>query len=217
MGLDTSNFVQSPGEWMSKVYTTEDLLNILAAEYQACLKGQRLNLAATTTEVNPVVAPFVNTEAVQKFTAYRDFRDTIHRYQIEHQVSGIVWRQLTVKGQTIQYPEVAEQLLALPQDLEILRQAKANILYFWQNAIAGMDLYFATNHGREHRPLVVSELVPLASNRTWLSLSKHERNDFLQLVLLLGTPESQMTGAPSWLDRGSEFVCAVNPGQTPIF
>lgn len=202
---------------MSQVYTTEDLLNILAAEYQACLKGQRLNLAATTTEVNPVVAPFVNTEAVQKFTAYRDFRDTIHRYQIEHQVSGIVWRQLTVKGQTIEYPEVAEQLLALPQDLDTLRQAKANILQFWQVAIAGMDLYFASNHGREHRPLAASELVPLATNRTWLSLSKHERNDFLQLVLLLGTPDSHRAGAPSWLDRGSEFVCAVNPGQTPIF
>lgn len=202
---------------MSQVYTTEDLLSILAAEYEACLKGQRLNLAATRTEINPVVAPFVNTEAVQKFTAYRDFRDTIHRYQIEHQVSGIVWRQLIVKGQTLHYPEVAEQLIALPQDLEILRQAKAEILQFWQQAIAGMDLYFASNHGRDHRRLAAAELMPLVSNRTWLSLAKHERSDFLQLVLLLGAPDFQLTEAPSWLERGGEFICAVNPGQTPIF
>ena len=203
---------------MSTVYTTEDLLNILAEEYRACLSGQRLNLAATASEVNPVVAPFVNTEAVQKFSAYRDFRATVHRYQIEHQVSGIVWRQLAVKGQTLRYPEVAEQLIALPSDLATLQQAKREILSFWQIVTTGMDLYLATQHGREQRSLEADEVSAIANRRAWLSLLKHERSDFLQMVLLLGTDELETASyAQGWLEWGGDFICAVNPGQLPIF
>ncbi len=63
---------------MSKVYTTVELINILAEERQACLQEQRLNLAATPRTGNPVVDHFLKLEAFQKFTADQDFKPAIH-------------------------------------------------------------------------------------------------------------------------------------------
>ncbi|MBD1863258.1 MULTISPECIES: hypothetical protein [Trichocoleus] len=203
---------------MSTVYTTEDLLRILAEEYRACLNGQRLNLAATGAEANPVVAPFLNTEAIQKFSAYRDFRAAVHRYQIEHQVSGIVWRQLSVQDQTLEFPEVAEQLVALPSDVAVLKQAKPKILDFWSQVTVGMDFYLVTNHGKESDRITASEVLPIAQRADWVGLSKHERVDFLQVILQLGANQRPATSYPQgWLELGSDFICAVNPGQNPIF
>ena len=51
---------------MSKVYSTNELIDILATERQACLLGQRLNLAATPHTGNPVVDQFLKPEAFQK-------------------------------------------------------------------------------------------------------------------------------------------------------
>ncbi|MBW4487841.1 MAG: hypothetical protein KME12_08630 [Trichocoleus desertorum ATA4-8-CV12] len=203
---------------MSTVYTTEDLLRILAQEYRACLNGQRLNLAATGVEANPVVAPFLNTEAIQKFSAYRDFRAAVHRYQIEQQVSGIVWRQLSVQDQTVEFPEVAEQLVALPSDVVVLRQAKSTILSFWSEVTVGMDFYLVTNQGKESDRVTAAEMSPIAQQSAWVGLSKHERVDFLQVILQLGSDRRPATSYPQgWLELGSDFICAVNPGQNPIF
>jgi len=72
----------------------------------ACLLGQRLNLAAKVSG-NPLIDKYLRSDGIQKFTAYQDFKAAVHRYQREHRVSGIVWRQLTLRGRlsTIQkYP-----------------------------------------------------------------------------------------------------------------
>ncbi len=82
---------------MSKVYTTQELIQILAAERQACLKGKRLKLEIPVSG-NPVIDQFLITDGLQQFTAYQDFKTAIHDYQRENQVSGIIWREVTVKG-----------------------------------------------------------------------------------------------------------------------
>jgi hypothetical protein len=202
---------------MSTVYTTEDLLKILAKEYQACLKGQRLNLTATVSGVNPLIDQFVNTKGIQKFTAYLDFRATVHRYQVEHQVSGIVWRQLTIKGQVLRYPEVDEQLIALPSDLAILRNAKAAVLDFWSQVTEQMDLYLAVNRGKEHHLTTRVDVDRIAQRSEWVSLAKYEHANFLEIILQLGWGEPREARYQrGWPESGSEFVCAVNPGNRPI-
>jgi hypothetical protein len=109
---------------MSKVYSTAELIQILEAERQACLQGRRLNLTETPSTGNPVIDRFLTSEGVQKFTAYQNFKAAVHEYQQEHQVSGIVWREMTVKGNTLRYPAVDDQLIALPIDLMTLKAAK---------------------------------------------------------------------------------------------
>jgi len=125
---------------MSKVYSTQELIEILADERQACLKGKRLKLEVKVSG-NPVIDQFIRTDGLQKFTAYQDFKAAIHDYQRENQVSGIIWREVTVKGQTLRYPEVDSELIALTSDLEILKAAKNSILEFWYEVTREMDLY----------------------------------------------------------------------------
>ena len=201
---------------MTKVYTTQELIQILANERQACLQGQRLNLAAKASG-NIVIDKYLKTEGLQKFTAYQDFKVAVHCYQREHGVSGIVWRQLTVKGKTLHYPEVDPQLIALPRDIEILRDFKNSIIAFWNEVTAGMDVYLSVNHGKNYRQIVPSDVERIIQRTQWASLWKSENINFLEIVLQLGWGQPQEAAyRRGWPDSGSEYIHAVNPGNRPI-
>jgi hypothetical protein len=201
---------------MSKVYTTDELIEILAAERQACLKGERLKLEVNVSG-NPVIDQFIRTEGLQKFTAYQDFKAAIHNYQQEYQVSGIVWREMTVKGKTLRYPEVDTQLIALASDLEIIKAAKNSILNFWYEVTAQMDLYLSFNNSKQYQKITVADVERIAKITEWASLWKWENPNFLEMILQMGwgKPEeaSYKRGRPK---SGSEFIHAVNPGNQPI-
>lgn len=199
-------------------YTTEELIKILEEERQACLKGNRLNLKARVSGVNPIVDKFFKPEGIQKFTAYQDFKETVHRYQREHQVSGIVWRRMLVGDRAISFPTVHAQLAALPSDLELLGQAKQKVLEFWQGATVGMDLYLATNAGKEYRQIASKDVAAIATGTEWANLYKSEKNtDFLEIVLQLGWGQpASASYRQGWPGNGSEYIHAVKPGRQPI-
>ena len=202
---------------MPKVYTTEELIKILATERRACLNGQRLNLAAKTSGVNPLIDKFLKPEGIQKFTAYQDFKAAVHRYQSEHNVSGIVWRQLTLKDKTLRIPEVDAQLIALPSDMETLKAAKNSIMLFWHEATTEMDLYLSVNNGKDHRMIMAPDVDRIACGTEWASLWKWEKSDFLEIVLQLGWGKPEEAAYKrGWPHSGSEYIHAVNPGNSPI-
>lgn len=202
---------------MPKVYTTEELIKILATERRACLNGQRLNLAAKTSGVNPLIDKFLKPEGIQKFTAYQDFKAAVHRYQREHNVSGIVWRQLTLKDKTLRIPEVDAQLIALSSDIETLKAAKNSIMLFWHEATAEMDLYLSVNNGKDHRMIMPPDVDRISCGTEWASLWKWEKSDFLEIVLQLGWGKPEEAAYKrGWPHSGSEYIHAVNPGNSPI-
>jgi hypothetical protein len=204
------------GVLMSEVYSTEELIIILADERRACMNGERLNLAASASG-NPLIDRFLKPDGIQKFSAYRDFKAAVHRYQRQHQVSGIVWRQLTIKEKTLNYPVVDEQLVALSNDLEILKTAKASILAFWWQATLGMDLYLSINTGKDYRQIMPNDVRAIAYRTEWASLSQHGNSTFLEIILQLGwgKPE-EASYKRGWPTSGSEYIHAVNPGKRPI-
>ena len=204
------------GVLMSEVYSTEELIRILADERRACMNGERLNLAASASG-NPLIDRFLKPDGIQKFSAYRDFKAAVHRYQRQHQVSGIVWRQLTIKEKTLQYPVVDDQLVALSNDLEILKTAKASILAFWWQATLGMDLYLSINTGKDYRQIMPNDVRAIAYRTEWASLSQHGNSTFLEIILQLGwgKPE-EASYKRGWPTSGSEYIHAVNPGKRPI-
>ncbi|WP_071189269.1 hypothetical protein [Trichormus sp. NMC-1] len=201
---------------MPKVYTTQELIQILADERQACLKGERLKLEVTASG-NPVLDQFITSEGLQKFTAYQDFKASIHEYQRENEVSGIVWKDLTVKGKTLHYPEVDAQLIALKSDLEILKTSKNSILEFWNAVTAEMELYLSVSNGKLHEKINILDVERIIQRTEWASLLKWENSKFLEVILQLGwgQPEeaAYKRGRPH---SGSEFIHAVNPGNYPI-
>ncbi|WP_375473295.1 hypothetical protein [uncultured Nostoc sp.] len=201
---------------MSKVYTTQELIQILAAERQACLKGKRLKLEITVSG-NPVIDQFIRTDGLQQFTAYQDFKTAIHEYQRENRVSGIIWREMTVKGKSLHYPEIDTELIALTGDLEILKAAKNSIVKFWYEVTVGMDLYLSFNNSKQHQQIVTSDVERIVQRTEWASLCKWENSSFLEMILQLGwgKPEEAYykRGRPR---SGSEYIHAVNPGNRPI-
>lgn len=202
---------------MPKVYSTAELIKILEEERQACLHGRRLNLTETPATGNPVIDRFLKSEGVQKFTAYQNFKAAVHEYQREHQVSGIVWREMAVKGNTLRYPAVDDELIALPVDLITLKAAKISMLEFWQQVTAGMDLYLSINSGKDFRSIEPVDVEAIAQRTEWASLSKWEKLDFLEILLQLGwgKPE-EACYKRGWPTSGSEYIHAVKPGQRPI-
>jgi hypothetical protein len=202
---------------MTEVYSTQELIEILERERQACLKGERLNLAATPFIGNSVIDCWLKPEAVQKFAAYQDFKTAIHQYQQLHQVSGIVWRQITANGETLNYPQVDDRLIALPSDIDTLKNAKASIWTFWDSVTADMDLYLSVNGGKDHQLVTRLEVKALDRRTEWANLWKWEREEFLEIVLQLGwgQPHDSYYRHGS-LASGSEYIHAVRSGQQPI-
>lgn len=201
---------------VSEVYSTEELIKILADERRACMNGERLNLAASASG-NPLIDQFLKPEGIQKFSAYRDFKAAVHRYQQQHQVSGIVWRDLMINGKALHYPAVDEQLIALPRDLEILKDTKEAILSFWCSVSQGMDLYLSINLGRDYRQIMPNDVKVIAYRTEWASLSVHGNSTFLEIILQLGWGKPE-EASYKWAlpTSGSEYIHAVNPGKYPI-
>ncbi|MEC4892730.1 MAG: hypothetical protein SAL07_12105 [Oscillatoria sp. PMC 1051.18] len=202
---------------MTKVYTTQELIQILAAERQACLKGKRLDLSAIVDDGFPLIESFFNTDGIQKYSAYQGFKAVIHQYQLENQVSGIVWHQITIKGKTLRYPQVDYQLMALPSDLEIIKAARNDVVNFWQEVTADMDLYLSINHGKNYQQIDASEIAGIVQRTEWATLMKWEKSDFLEILLQLGwgKPEEAFHWR-GWPHSGSEDIHAVKPGNQPI-
>ena len=202
---------------MSNLYSTEDLIHILAQERKACINGDRLNLAAMPSGINPLLDRFVNADGIQRFTAFNDFRRTVHSYQQEHQISGIVWHHLTLRGKTFCYPKIHEHLVSLPSDLAILQREKAAIVAFWREVTEGMDFYLSMNGGKNYAEMRLNDIDRILQRSEWATLSHQGKGDSLEIILQLGwgKPEAAVyrRGFP---ESGSESIHAVQPGQVPI-
>jgi hypothetical protein len=202
---------------MAKIYTTQDLIKILAEERRACINGQRLNLAAVPCGINPLIDQFLQPEGIQKFTAYDNFRTTIHRYQREHQVSGIVWQQVTLRNQTLRFPKIDDQLISLWSDLKLLRSAKEPVLVFWRSVIQDLDLYLSLQGGKCHQAVTIADVERIVQRSEWATLSHHGKAEGLEIILQLGwgRPEEALyrRGFP---ESGSESIHAVYPGRHPV-
>lgn len=201
---------------MSSLYSTEDLIRILAEERRACMNGHRLNLTASPTGFSPVLDAFLRADGIQKFTAYNDFRAAVHQYQREHQVSGVVWQTLTLKGRSCHYPKIDDQLIALPDDLDVLKSAKDDVFHFWLDVVDGMDLYLSMHGGKFHNPVTQSDVNRIALRSEWMSLAQQGKADCLEIILQLGWGQpAEATYRRGFPESGSEYVHAVNPGQQP--
>jgi hypothetical protein len=198
------------------VYSTEELVKILTDERRACMNGERLNLAASASG-NPLLDKFLKPDGIQKFSAYRDFKAAVHYYQRQHQVSGIIWRELTIAARSLRYPAIDDQLAALNSDLEILQDYRASILDFWWSVTTDMDLYLSINNGKDYRQILPNQVSQTAGATEWANLSVHG-SSFLEIILQLGwgKPEEAYykRGLPT---SGSEYIHAVKVGQYPIY
>ncbi|HEY9907123.1 MAG TPA: hypothetical protein V6D18_05880 [Thermosynechococcaceae cyanobacterium] len=202
---------------MSNHYSTEDLIRILAEERQACMNGHRLNLAATPSNGVSVIDHLLQTDGIQKFTAYNDFRATVHQYQREHQVSGLVWQSVSLGNETLRFPRIDDQLVSLSSDRALLRSTRPLILSFWQEVTRSLELFLSLDGGKAYQAIVPRDVDRLIQRTDWASLATQGSDRSLEIILQLGwgKPE-EATYRRGFPDSGSEYVHAVNPGMRPF-
>jgi hypothetical protein len=200
-----------------QVYSTAELIDILAQERSNCMAGRRLDLAATPSGINPLLDRFIEPLGIQKFAAYENFRQTIHQYQHEHQVSGLVTALVQVGEDILQFPRLHEQLVSLQSDRRVLRAAKPQVVAFWRNCLGEMGLFLSVQQGKVFEVLDSAGAERIISRSQWAVVEVQGRDRGLEIILQLGwgKPEAALyrRGFP---ESGSEFIHAVFPGKHPI-
>jgi hypothetical protein len=202
---------------MVDAYKTIELLEILEVERQACLRGDRLSLTTASCGASPFIDQFLESSGLQRFSAYDNFRSTIHDYQKTHQISGIVWESIFLRGRATRFPVIHEQLASLPSDRVILANMKSPLVVFWQQAIVGMNLYLALQGGKTFQSATIDDVAHLYQRTQWAKISQQGEGSTLEIILELGwgNPEEACyrRGFP---DSGSEHIHAVYPENQPL-
>ena len=157
-------------------YTTQELLEILEQELRATCQGKRLLLSTGDRLDNPIVAKAIDLNQVGKVFAYQDFREQIHEYQRENNVSGLIWRQCHFNGDSIKFPEIHNQLTAVAGDKEKLMAVKQEIFSFWQQHTQTLNYWLVAHH---HRPLGWESFAELWEQGEWAELDTTQTELFL--------------------------------------
>ncbi|AIE74480.1 MULTISPECIES: hypothetical protein [unclassified Synechocystis] len=157
-------------------YTTQQLLEILDQELRATCQGKRVLLSPGDRLDNPIMAKAINLDQVGKVFAYQDFREQIHAYQRQYNVSGLVWRQCHFRGESIWFPELHNQLIAVEGDKEKLMAVKQEIFAFWQRHTQQLGYWLMAHR---HRPLGRESLVELWKQGEWAELDSTQQELFL--------------------------------------
>lgn len=165
-------------------YTTQELIQILDQELRANWQGERIVLSSAERINNPVIAKALDLQKISKVFAYQDFRHQIHQYQRQQNVSGLVWRVTTFNGKNIRFPELHNQLVAIPGDKEILLAAKESVLAFWQEITEQMNFWLAENR---HSAIASEYVNYLAKQAEWAEVDAARTE--LYLGLCWGNPQ----------------------------
>lgn len=159
-------------------YATDQLIEILEAELKATWRGERLLPSSMQRLEHPAIAHMLGTEKLSRCYAYRDFREQIHQYQREHQVSGIIWRSCTFQKRVICYPELHNQLVAIEGDRDILLEGKHQVLTFWREVTADMPLW---SHSLPPEPMTSEAVEQLADRAEWVEIDATRTELYLGL------------------------------------
>lgn len=196
------------------VYSTQDLIHILDQELKAAWRGDRLLLSPEDRLGVPIVTMALDADQVGKVFACKDFTQQIHKYQIEQQVSGIVWREITVGDHHLRLPEIHQQLIAIESDKAILQIAKDSVLQFWWQVTDGLRFWKVDNY--ELQVLTLEETHLAGQLAEWAELDIG-RDEFY-LALCWGNPK-ECHYRWSYPDSGCDRLIAASsePKQLNIF
>ncbi len=186
-------------------YTTAQLLDILDQELKATWRGERVLLQADHRIDNPVISKALGSQKLSQVFAFQDFREQIHQYQREHNVSGLTWHECRFKGEAIRFPEIHPQLTATKDDKVALMSAKAAVLNFWRSQISSMKLWRA---GHTPERLTLTQVQDSIDRAEWAEVSATRTE--LYLGLCWGNPKECYCGwayPESGCDR---IIAAVN-------
>ena len=123
------------------VYTTEKLTEILVDEFERCssIISDKPQNQRTTFDIEQ--------DAIA-CKAYQEIMRQIWHYQLQHQISGLVWCEYEYVGYAVAFPKVHENLVALEGDIDVLRAYKQHVIQWWLNVVGGRRIWRDYSEGQ---------------------------------------------------------------------
>jgi len=114
-----------------RIYTTEELSEILKAELRACMNGQRtfpMPPEAESIAKKYPLGSILSADRIFQIGCYHEFRDQVQQYQLEHGISGLKTGKYTIRKREYIFPVPEDQLNLNQNDYEILKSVKTEII-----------------------------------------------------------------------------------------
>lgn len=181
---------------MESIKTTEELLEILKAEFKACMNGQRTfplpaNAEEKVVELTGFMGAFLGAERMLHVANYHEFREQVQAYQVANQVSGLTVKTIEINGKTYRFPEISDQLVLLDSDVQILKAAKDRIAevfldYCRNNFVYCCFDYCSPKQGQWEIQTTCEYIAHIAANCEWAEIGKIGKYSGAGLWLALG-------------------------------
>ena len=111
----------------SKIYTTEDLTQILETERLACVNGERtFPMPSNADEIakQTPLGGFLGAQKMFEIGCYHEFRDQVQGYQLKNNISGLEVKVSVIGNKLYRFPVPICQLELTKDDYQVLKLAK---------------------------------------------------------------------------------------------
>jgi len=118
---------------LSKILTEYQFNSISGGIFDLTETGKSLATAAKSDDNAPPLAKLLaaldcSGNGITSVLAYWKFRDQIRDFQVQNNISSVLWETEDWNGSIIRFPSPESQLQFMPQDLAILRRNKKRVL-----------------------------------------------------------------------------------------
>ncbi|MBD2076310.1 hypothetical protein H6F86_20985 [Phormidium sp. FACHB-592] len=116
-----------------KIYTPEELEQICLNEVNSFMDKKKVPQSvllveqdietanSIATDLMGELGSFIGAKRLLEINSYWEFRDRVHEYQKQYNVSGLTFGEMTVDGKLVKFPKVCGQLILLPDDMDVLK------------------------------------------------------------------------------------------------
>lgn len=141
------------------IYTTEKLTEILQEEFERCT-------AIISDKPHHLRTTFDLEQDAIACKAYQEVNRQVWHYQIQYEVSGLVWHEYKYSGHTIRFPKKHGQLITIDSDIETLKAYKNKVVEWWLNVINGKTIW--CTYSEEHEVISnIDHALRVARNVDW--------------------------------------------------
>ena len=180
-------------------YTTEQLIGFLEAEFTAHTKGEREFVLSDDAELQILasrdpVGLILGARNMASVDSYHSYRDQVHAYQREHQVSGlIVETRIFPDGSSIRYPTQHCQLALVEGDMDVLRGAKKRVVEAFIKHVEAGQYYLmyrieARSGAEWHMETTLDFIASFDEDMDWATLANYDDPGEVSLHLGYGGP-----------------------------
>ena len=199
-----------------RIKTTEELEKILEEEFQALhrkKKGLPMDIDDAVAEqierTAGVFGAMLGVDGMARVNYFNDIREQVQKYQLEHNVSGLLIETIELEGKVLRYPQPVEWLLLTDDDKDVMKAARDRVVNFFADYIQSNCVYLSytlsnKEGGEWDMETTLDFVVHFAADMDWATLSTGSILNEYEVSLQVGYGDYHeaayidTSGAESW-------------------